>query len=62
MEQVNVTCTQTGKTLPADVLKRSDRSLRVAIVGTDITLNLNRQDARTPYTGHHAGLEFTSRG
>lgn len=62
MEKVDVTCTQTGKTVQADVLRRSDRSMRVVIVGTDLTLNLNRVDARTPYTGHHAGLEFTSRG
>ena len=62
MEKVKVTCTQTNVTLGADVLRRSDKSMRVALDGTQLTLNLNRTDARDPYKGNHAGLEFTSRG
>ncbi len=62
MEKVNITCTQTGVTIGADVLKRSDRSMRVVLDGTNITLNLSRVDARTPYIGNHVGLEFTTNG
>lgn len=62
MEQVKVNCTQTGKTITADVLRRSDKSMRVVLVGTDLTLNLSRIDAREPYKGNSAGLEFTTHG
>lgn len=62
MEKVKISCTQTGVTIGADVLKRSDRSMRVVLDNTDLTLNLSRVDARSPYVGYHAGLEFTTNG
>lgn len=58
----SVSSTNTGKTLTADILKKSDKSLRVAIQGTSITLNLTRSDVKRPYVGNHAGMEFTSFG
>jgi hypothetical protein len=48
--------------MTADVLKRSDKSLRVAIQGTNITLNLSRTDMKRPYVGNYAGMEFTTFG
>lgn len=62
MEKVKITCSQTGVTVGADVLNRSDRSMRVALDGTNITLNLSRVDKSTPYVGNHVGLEFTCNG
>lgn len=62
MEKVKITCTQTGVTVGADVLERSNRRIRVALDNTDITLNLNRVDGSTPYIGNHVGLEFTTNG
>lgn len=54
--------TNNGKTLIADVLSRSDKSLRVVIPGTTIPLTLTRKDLRGPFVGHYAGMEFTSAG
>jgi hypothetical protein len=62
MEVVDITCTSNGNTLKADVLTRSTRSMRVAIQGTNLTLNLSRVDQNALYSGHASGLEFTSKG
>ena len=35
----------------ADVLTKSDKHLRVALVNTTITLDLHRTDVREPYIG-----------
>lgn len=62
LETCSVVSTETGKTVTADVLKRSDKSIRVALHGSNITLNLSRTDIRRPYVGHLHGLEFTTNG
>jgi hypothetical protein len=41
--------TNNGKTLIADVLSRSDKSLRVVIPGIIIPLTLTRKDLRGPF-------------
>jgi len=62
MNQVKVTSTETGKSVSADVLNRSDKSMRVALEGTTIVLNLSRTDLRRPYVGHFGGREYTCVG
>lgn len=62
MDQITVTCSQTGKSVQADVLRRSDKSIRVVLVGTTLTINMSREDTRRPYVGHASGLEFTTAG
>lgn len=62
MEQITVTCTDNGKTQVADVLSRSDKSIRCVFVGTTVTLNLSRTDVRRPYTTKQMGLEFSTEG
>lgn len=62
MDIVKVTNTNNGKTVEADVLQRSDKRLRVALVGTSITITLTREDTRRAYVGTTNGLEFTSMG
>jgi hypothetical protein len=62
MDQVKVKNTETGKSVDADVIKRSDKSLRVVIVGTTIVINLSRTDVRRPYVGQLNGREYTSAG
>lgn len=62
MERVKVKNTNNGKIVDADVLLRTDKKLRVAFVGTNVTLTLMRTDIRKPYVGYHVGLEFTSQG
>ena len=42
----------------ADVISKSDKHLRVALVNTTITLDLHRTDVRQPYIGRLNSLEF----
>ena len=42
----------------ADVISKSDKHLRVALVNTTVTLELHRTDVRQPYIGRLSGLEF----
>jgi hypothetical protein len=58
----SVNCSETGKTVSADILKKSDKVIRVALHNTDIVLNLTRSDTRRPYVGSRSGLEFTTNG
>ena len=59
MDKIEITCTNNGKTKTADILFRSDKHLKVAIEGTQITIELFRTDVNRPYIGHKSGLEFT---
>lgn len=62
MNKCKVTNLNNGKTVEADVLQRSDKRIRVALCGTNITINLVREDVRKPYIGRTNGLEFSSMG
>lgn len=62
MDKVKVTNTNNGRTVEAEVLQRSDKRLRVVLVGTSITLTMTREDTRRVYVGNSNGLEFTSMG
>lgn len=61
-KQVLVVNTGNDKTVKADVLERSDKTLKVAIVGTNIVLYLKRTDVKKPYVGNFKNIEFTSEG
>ena len=58
MEKIKITCTNNSKTKTADVLFHSDKHLKVALEGTQITIEMHRQDLNKPYIGHSVGLEF----
>lgn len=62
MDKVKVTNINNGRTVDADVIQRSDKRLRVALTGTNITINLTREDVRKPFIGRANGLEFSSMG
>lgn len=62
MDRVKVTNLANGKTVEADVIQKSDKKMRVVLVGTNITINLSREDTRKPYIGRASGLEFSSMG
>lgn len=62
LETCSVTWIDTGKKVKADILKRSDKSIRVALHGSDIVLNLSRTDTRKPYIGSRHGIEFATTG
>lgn len=59
MEQIQITCSNNGKTKTADVLSKSDKYLKVVVEGTTMTIELTRTDLNRPYVGNKAGLEFT---
>jgi len=58
MEQCSVYCINTEKDAVADILERTEKRLKVAMSGTDMTIILTRQDPRQPYVGFMGGLEF----
>jgi uracil-DNA glycosylase len=60
MEQIYVTCDQNGKTLLADVLSKTKNSMKVAVVGSNLVLELHRQGK--VFEGQAAGLTFESVG
>ena len=62
LETCSVVSTNTNKAVKADILKRSDKSIRVAFQGTNTVLTLTREDTRRPYVGNMAGMEFTTNG
>jgi hypothetical protein len=59
MDKIEITCTNNGKTKTADVLFRNDKHLKVAVEGTQITIEMHRLDVNKPYIGHTAVFEFT---
>lgn len=63
MPTTNITCTDTERTVKADVLEMSPMRMKVALQGTDITLILNKKTpASKYYIGQSNGMEFTSTG
>jgi len=58
METIEISCTNNNKTKEAEILQQNDKYMKVAIKGTQITIELFRKDLNTAYTGHTAGLEF----
>ena len=58
METITITCTNNGKTKPAEVLTKNDKYMKVVLIGTQITLELQRRDLNKSYIGYTAGLEF----
>ena len=59
MEQIEIICTDNGKTKNAEVLNKSDNYMKVVVEGTQIAIEMFRKDVNKPYIGHTAGLEFT---
>ena len=58
METIDITCTNNGKTKRAEVLNRNDKYMKVVVEGTQLFIELFRDDVNIPYTGKTAGLEF----
>jgi len=62
MEQCSVYCVTTETDAVADILERTDKRIKVAMAGTDITVTLTRSDARAPYIGFLGNMEFETFG
>ncbi len=58
MEKITITCTNNGKTKRAEILNRNDKYMKVVVEGTQLFIELFRDDVNIPYTGRTAGLEF----
>ncbi len=59
MNKIEITCTNNGKSKTADVLLKNDKFLKVVVEGTQIAIEMFRENVNKPYIGHTAGLEFT---
>jgi hypothetical protein len=62
MRQCSVYCITTQRDAMADVLEESSKRLKVALVGTSITIILTRSDTRRPYVGRVGSMEFETFG
>jgi len=58
MDTIDITCIDNGKVKSAEILARTDKYLKVVFVGTQITIELVRNDVNKPYIGNKSGLEF----
>ena len=58
METITITCTNNDRTKEAEVLERNDKYMKVIVPGTQLFIEMFREDVNIPYTGHTAGLEF----
>lgn len=59
MEQIKITCENNGKTKVSEVLTKTDKYLKVVVEGTQLTIEMFREDVNNPYIGHKSGLKFT---
>ena len=41
------------------MLQKNDKHLKVVVEGTQIAIEMFREDVNKPYIGHKSGLEFT---
>lgn len=62
MKQCLVYCDSTKHDALADILEQNDKRIKVAFVGSDVTLVLTRTDTRFPYIGNEHGMEFETFG
>lgn len=60
MRFVDVTCTDTNKTIQAEVFKESDKYITVLIHGNKLTMR--RSDVRALFVGTQFGMEFFTTG
>ena len=58
METIRITCTNNDRTKEAEVLERNDKYMKVQVPGTQLFIELFRDDVNIPYIGRTAGLEF----
>tara|TARA_B100000575_G_C22715801_1_gene430905 strand:+ start:81 stop:275 length:195 start_codon:yes stop_codon:yes gene_type:complete len=58
MDTIDITCTNNGKTKKAEILNINDKYMKVVVEGTQLFIELFRDDVNIPYTGRTAGLEF----
>ena len=58
MDTITIKCTNNDRTKEAEVLERNSTYMKVQVPGTQLFIELFRDDVNIPYTGRIAGLEF----
>jgi|TARA_A100001011_G_scaffold298216_1_gene311128 hypothetical protein len=58
METIVIKCTNNDMTKEAEVLQKNDKYMKVIVPGTQLFIELFRDDVNIPYTGTTAGLKF----
>ena len=58
MNTITIKCTNNDGTKEAEVLERNSTYMKVQVPGTQLFIELFRDDVNIPYTGRIAGLEF----
>ena len=58
METITITCTNNDRTKEAEVLEQNDKYMKVQVPGTQLFIEMFRDNVNIPYTGHTAGLVF----
>lgn len=63
LPKTNVTCTESGVTVNADILAMTARYLKVVIELTESTVDMHKNaPSDAVFVGNSFGLEFTSTG
>tara|TARA_Y100000592_G_C5398716_1_gene281991 strand:- start:252 stop:446 length:195 start_codon:yes stop_codon:yes gene_type:complete len=58
MEKIILTCTNNDRTKEAEVIEHNSKYMKVQVIGTQLFIELFRDDVNIPYTGRTAGLQF----
>ena len=58
METITLVCVENDNTKEAEVIERDDLYMKVHVPGTELFIELFRQDMNTPYNGKKGGLTF----
>ena len=58
IDTIELTCANNGQTKTADVLEHNDKYIKCVVEGTQIAIELFREDVNNPYVGHAVGLQF----
>ena len=58
IETIQLICTNNGQKKSADIVQQNDKYVKCVVEGTQIAIELFRENVNIPYVGHTAGLEF----
>ena len=58
METITLTCTNNDRTKDAEVIEKNHKYMKVHVPGTQLFIELFRENVNMAYTGRTAGLDF----
>lgn len=61
-KQTIVHCTDLNTSAKADIIQQNDNMIKVAFVGSAVTMTLHRTESRRPYVGNYMKMEFSTTG